>query len=124
MHVSGRSRMSEFQVDSMKGQTLERIQTAAIVLVADDRMTAFREMNANLVLAAGLEPDRHNRRFRSPFQNLNVCDRRLTCVSRLGGIDAKRPTRLLEVGPSVGWRAYDALASPSNRAATAWSFGW
>ena len=77
-------------MDAMQSEALDRIDAAAIALVANDRMSAFGEMDANLMLSAGLQPDLEKRCPRISFEDANVSDRKFTGPCVLRGINAKR----------------------------------
>ncbi len=57
---------------------------AAIDALAHDRMTGGREVNANLVRPAGLEPDADPGRATETFEHLPMRDRRLAALSGTG----------------------------------------
>ena len=77
--------MFEIQMSAMKGEAANRVQPAAVVFYASgNRMAAFGEMDADLVLPACFQPHFDERGFRPSLHDVHVSDGRLSPLSLFG----------------------------------------
>ena len=64
--------MLKFKMCSVESHTPDWIRSATVGLISNDRMTTLCKMDANLMLAAGFQPNFKERRFRIPLEYANV----------------------------------------------------
>ena len=71
--------MAEIQLRGVKAEAANWVGAAPVCFVADDRMPAFGQMDADLVLASCFKPDLDKRRLWIPFDHVHMRNCEFSC---------------------------------------------
>ena len=82
--------MPKIQLCGVKGHSPDGIGTAAVYLVTNDRMAAFGEVDANLVLASCFQADLDEGCLGIRFDDVDVRNGELACTGLSSGVNAER----------------------------------